>query len=279
MKKRIIVSVVITLLLIAVMAVTLTACSQVKTFDEYLSRGYIVVGVDDSFPPMGYRDKNDKIIGFDIDLANAVGEKLGIEFRIQKIDWEQKEMELKSGRIDAIWNGFTINEERKKNMAFSIPYMKNKQVIVVKSDSSYQSMADLMAKDDLLVCVQNSSTAEVAVAESDLKHKELLKVEDNISALNNELKSGRVDCVVMDLVVAEYKIKNDNTIRLLEGIELADEEFAVGMRKGEEDTVAKINEVLIELHDGGSINSVVRGIFAKYIDPFKADDMIIIPKK
>lgn len=279
MKKRIIVSVVITLLLIAVMAVTLTACSQVKTFDEYLSRGYIVVGVDDSFPPMGYRDKNDKIIGFDIDLANAVGEKLGIEFRIQKITWDQKEFELKAGKIDAIWNGFTINEERKKNIAFSNPYLKNNQVIVVNKNSPYQSIEDLLAKEDLLVCVQSGSTAEAAVAESVLKDKKILKVVDNISALNNELGSGRVDCIIMDLVVAEFKMKEMQTIRLIDNANLANEEYAVGMRKGEEDTVAKINEALIELHDGGSINSVVRGIFAKYIDPFKADDMILIPKK
>lgn len=275
MRKKIAVGIVITLILVVVMGLTLTACSQVKTWNDYLNRGYIIVGVDDQFPPMGFSDENEKIIGFDIDLADAVGEKLGIEFRIQKVDWRNKEIELKSGKIDAIWNGFTINEERAKNLAFSIPYMKNKQVIVVKSDSPYMTKEDLLAKKDLLVCIQSASTAEDAVESSEFKDKEILKVEDNISALNNELKSGRADCVIMDLVVAEYKIKNDSSIRIIEDAELADEEFAIGMRKGEEDIIAKINEVLIELHKEG----IVRGIAAKYMDPAKVDDLIIIPLK
>lgn len=273
MKKRFAVSIAITLILIVVMGLTLTACSQVKTWDEYLSKGYIVVGVDDHFPPMGFRDENNDIVGFDIDLADAVGERLGIEFRIQKIEWDQKEFELKSGKIDAIWNGFTINEDRAQNIAFSIPYMKNKQVIVVKSDSPYQTKEDLLAKKDLLVCVQNASTAEDAIKSSDFNNKEVLKVTDNVSALNNELKSGRVDCVIMDLVVAEYKIKNDSSIRIISDGELANEEFAVGMRKGEEEIIAKINAILIELHK----EDVVRGIAAKYIDPAKVDDLILIP--
>lgn len=275
MRKKIAVGIVITLILVVVMGLTLTACSQVKTWDDYLNRGYIIVGVDDQFPPMGFCDENEKIIGFDIDLADAVGEKLGIEFRIQKVDWRNKEIELKSGKIDAIWNGFTINEERAKNLAFSIPYMKNKQVIVVKSDSPYMTKEDLLAKNDLLVCIQSASTAEDAVESSEFKDKEILKVEDNISALNNELKSGRADCVIMDLVVAEYKIKNDSSIRIIEDAELADEEFAIGMRKGEEGIIAKINEVLIELHK----EDIVRGIAAKYMDPAKVDDLIIIPLK
>src|SRR5665647_1198887 len=106
-----------------------------------------VVGLDDSFPPMGFRDDKNEIVGFDVDLAKEVGKRLGMTVVLQPINWDTKELELDSGNIDVIWNGLTITDERKKAMDFTAPYLKNDQVIVVKKDSAIKTKADLAGKN------------------------------------------------------------------------------------------------------------------------------------
>ena len=93
----------------------------------------LIIGIDDTFAPMGFRDENNEIVGFDIDMANAAGEKMGVDIKFQPIDWKTKENELNSGRIDLIWNGYTITDERKEKVLFTKPYLKNSQVVVTLS--------------------------------------------------------------------------------------------------------------------------------------------------
>ena len=145
-----------------------TGCKQENTKDEslqkVLDKGSFVLGLDDSFPPMGYRDENNEIVGFDIDLAREVCARMGVELKIQPISWDAKEQELNSGNIDCIWNGMSIDEERQRVMNLSEPYMKNRMVLVVLGDSGYQSQADLQ---DKTIGVQNGSTAQKILEESD----------------------------------------------------------------------------------------------------------------
>ena len=106
-----------------------------------------VVGLDDSFPPMGFRDKNNEIVGFDVDLAKEVAKRLNMEPKFQVVNWDTKEMELDNNKVDCIWNGLTITDERKAEMEVSIPYMNNKQVAVIrKEDKDLYKTTDDMKK-------------------------------------------------------------------------------------------------------------------------------------
>ena len=120
----------------------------------------IVVGLDDNFPPMGFRDEKNELVGFDIDMAREAGKRLGLEVDFKPIDWSAKEAELSGKRVDVLWNGLTITEERKQNIAFTAPYMENHQIIVVPADSAIKTKADLA---DKVVGAQEGSSAVDAV--------------------------------------------------------------------------------------------------------------------
>ena len=120
----------------------------------------IVVGLDDNFPPMGFRDKENKLIGFDIDLAREAAKRLGAEVEFKPIDWNAKAAELNGKRVDALWNGLTITEKRKENIAFTTPYLENRQIVVVVAKSPLKSKADLAGK---VVGLQEGSSAVEAV--------------------------------------------------------------------------------------------------------------------
>lgn len=195
-----------------------------------LSQDTIVVGLDDEFPPMGFRDENNEIVGFDIDLAKAVGEKLGVEVQFQPIDWNAKEIELESGKVDVLWNGLTITDERQESMDFTEPYLMNKQIIVVKNDSDIQSKADL---DSKVVGIQDGSSAVDAVNADELASAiELSTYDTNILALA-DLDIGRVDAVVADEVVLRYYLaNNENDFRVIEDGDFGDEVYGIAVKKG-----------------------------------------------
>ena len=166
----------------------------------------IVVGLDDEFPPMGFRDdKTNEIVGLDVDLAKAAAEKLGSEVEFKAIDWSSKEAELKSGRVDVLWNGLDITEKRKENMLFSDPYMDNKQIIFVRKGEAngIASENDLAGK---IIGTQQASTAEEYFnSNENLKNsfKELKTYGDYTSAFM-DLENGRVDAIVGDEIVGRY---------------------------------------------------------------------------
>ena len=179
-----------------------------KTFEPDPNATYdkdeIILGCDVNFAPMGFKD-GDEVVGFDIDLAKAVIEDhMGKTLVIQPITWSNKEAELATGKVDVLWNGLTINDERLAAMSFTEAYMENTQVIVVPKDSEIQSAADLAGKK---VAMQKESTAVGAFAETGIE-AETVELADNVACLN-ELKTGRADAVVMDSVVANYYLNMD----------------------------------------------------------------------
>ena len=133
---------------------------QEDSFEKLKEQGYITMGVDDTFAPMGFRDEKGEIVGFDIDLANEVSKRIGLDIKIQQIDWTMKETELNSGNIDVIWNGYSITDERKEKVAFSQPYLENRQVIVTLADTDINAKQDLAGKK---VAAQNQSSAVEAM--------------------------------------------------------------------------------------------------------------------
>lgn len=177
------------------------------SLQKVLDKGQLVLGLDDSFPPMGYRDDDQNIVGFDIDVAEKVCEKLGVTLKPQPIKWSSKEVELDTGNVDCLWNGFTKSDERDEKMNLSVPYMTNRQVVVTLDSKGVKSLADLKDKELVL---QGGSTAVDALEDhpevkSTLKGGRATEVDDNVTALL-DLKTSGAAAVLMDEVVARYYI-------------------------------------------------------------------------
>jgi len=178
-----------------------------NSLQAILDKGTFVLGLDDSFPPMGYRDDNNNIVGFDIDLATEVCERLGVELVVQPIDWDSKEMELSTGKIDCIWNGMTITDERVETMFIPAAYIANRQVIIVGNNSGITKKADIAGK---IVGLQKGSSSLDAL-EADPIHsevKEIVEYADNVAAFQ-DLKAGRVEVFVVDEVAGRYIMENN----------------------------------------------------------------------
>ncbi|MEG1943059.1 MAG: amino acid ABC transporter substrate-binding protein [Angelakisella sp.] len=191
----------------------------------------LVVGLDDQFPPMGFRDDKNNLVGFDIDLVTEVGKRLGMEVALTPIDWSTKELEVNSGKVDLLWNGLTITDARKESMLLSPAYIKNAQVVVVGTASEIKAIADLSGKK---VAMQEGSSAQEAYAKCAAagKETEIITAPENIT-LFQDLKIGRIDAVVIDKVVADYYIsKNgEGKLRVLDEA-LEDEEYGFAFKKG-----------------------------------------------
>ena len=178
------------------------------SLQKILDKGYMVLGLDENFPPMGYRNESGTIVGFDIDLATEVAERLGVELQIQPIDWNAKEMELNDGKIDMIWNGMSLTPARIEAMNMSKPYIANRQIIIVNEKSGIKTKEDLAGK---LVAAQSCSSAVDAMqadAETFASFEDLVQF-DNNNAAYLDLKAGRVDAFVVDEVVGKYMISQD----------------------------------------------------------------------
>ncbi len=210
-------------------ATPLAADGSLKTVKE---KGKLVLGLDDSFPPMGFRNDDNQIVGYDIDLATEVAKRLGVQLAPQPIDWNAKEQELNTGKIDCIWNGFTITEERKQAMAFTKPYLRNAQVVVVKKASGYSTLASLKGKKVGLQAGSSAGGALEAAKDFRASLKEVVEFKDNLTALM-DLEARGVDAVVMDLIVAEDNIKRSGKAYAILKESLAPEVFGVGFRKND----------------------------------------------
>lgn len=234
------------------------------SLDYIMDKGTFVLGLDDSFPPMGFVNEDQEIIGFDIDLAKEVASRLGLELVLQPISWDAKEQELATKNIDCIWNGFTKNEERAKNLTLSNPYMLNTQVAVVLNDSDIASLDDLAGK---VVVIQNGSTASDAIdANEEFKNSlgELVLVDDNVQALL-DLQIGGSDAVVLDEVVARYYTELNEGVYTVLDSTLAEEEYVIGFRKGEEALCNAINEALAEMAADGTLEKISNQWFGENI--------------
>lgn len=228
-----------------------------------LSQDTIIIGLDDELPPMGFRDENNEIVGFDIDLAKAVGKKLGVTVEFQPIDWAAKEIELESGKIDALWNGLTITDERKETMDITDPYLQNRQIIVVKTDSDIQSKADLEGK---IVGLQDGSSAVDAVNADELASAmELTTYDTNILALS-DLDIGRVDAVVADeTFVGYYMSQNENDFRVIEDGDFGEEFYGIAVKKGNTELLNAIQAALDELDADGTAAEISNTWFGEDI--------------
>lgn len=213
-----------------------------------------ILGLDESFPPMGYRDQDGSLVGFDLDVAAEVCNRLGWTLELQPIDWGVKEIELEQGNIDCIWNGFTITEERAQVVDFSMPYIENQQVLVVMSDS------DIMAQEDVagrkLGFQAGSSSEDALVLNPDFRAGIGEEVKVNDYALGfMDLEQGSIDALLVDSIVADYYITMlQGDYRVIEG-SLAGEQMGIGFRKGSP-LRDQVNACLSEMKADGALGEI-----------------------
>lgn len=223
--------------------------------DDGKSEGTFTVGFDQDFPPMGFVGDDGEYTGFDLELAEEVAERLGLEFVPKPIAWDTKDATLNSGEIDCIWNGFTMNG-REDDYAWSEPYLNNKQVFVVRTDSGIESEKDLAGK---VVEVQTDSSAQAALEDN----AELTSTFANLQTVADyntgfmDLESGATDAVAMDIVVAGYQLekRGNDDFKILD-YEIAAEEYGVGFAKGNEELRDKVQAVLEEMVADGTLAEV-----------------------
>lgn len=223
-------------------------------FAEKAEGDMFTVGFDQDFPPMGFVGEDGEYTGFDLELAQAVCDKMGWEFVPEPIAWDAKDAMLESGAIDCIWNGFTING-REDEYTWSDPYLDNSQVFVVRADSGIESAEDLAGKT---VDVQTDSSAQAALEDN----QELSSTFGNLQVIADyntgfmELESGVVDAVAMDIVVASYQIESrDADFVILDDV-ISTEEYGVGFAKGNEAVRDQVQTALEELAADGTMAEI-----------------------
>lgn len=213
-----------------------------------------IVGLDDSFPPMGFRDENNKIVGFDIDMATEVAKRMGKELVLQPIDWSSKELELNNDKIDCIWNGLSVDPVRAEAMLLSKPYLANNMVYVVMKDSLIKSNKDITDKTEL--GVQAGSTAVKSCEKDPVCAKaKLNQYENNVLALS-DLNIGRVKGVVMDEVVARYFITKNKSPYVVLADHLEAEHYAVGFKKDNTALAQEVEKALAVMAEEGVSDNI-----------------------
>ncbi|KDD97219.1 ABC transporter, phosphonate, periplasmic substrate-binding protein [Bordetella bronchiseptica MO275] len=246
----------------------LSACGQgddaSSTASAPAASQKVVVGLDDNFPPMGFRDEKNELVGFDIDMAKEASRRLGMQVEFKPIDWSAKEAELNGKRVDVLWNGLTITEERKKNISFTAPYMANHQIIIVGSASPIKTKADLAGK---VVGAQEGSSAVDAIkkdAPVAASLKEIKTFADNVTALM-DLAAGRLDAIVVDEVVGRYLAsKREGQYRVLEE-NFGTEDYGVGVRKDDTELLAKLDKTLASMKEDGTAGRIATQWFGANI--------------
>ena len=223
------------------------------SLQKVLDSKQLILGLDTSFPPMGFTDENNEIVGFDIDVAQEVCNRMGVELVKRPINWDTKEQDLNVGTIDCIWNGMSINASRLEAMNLSDAYMKNEMIFVVPAGSSVKSMDDLSGKT---IGVQSGSSAQEILEGWD-KYSEITAtpLEDNVEALR-QMELGFSDAVFLDSVVANYFITSNNKDYVVLDGNLEAEEYAIGFRKGDQALRDKVQEALSAMKADGSLGEI-----------------------
>ena len=195
------------IMILAIILIVVLGILNINKEENINDKEVFVVGLDDSFPPMGFRNENNEIVGFDIDLAKAVSEELGMEVRFQPISWASKEQELNSGNIDCIWNGFAYNEERAATMTLSDPYIKGENYFILKNGVQITSQEELVGKK---IGVQTGSIQAQDLEKSEFgKQVEIIQYGDNLTAFM-DLETEGIDALFCSNIIGNYLITSKN---------------------------------------------------------------------
>jgi len=246
------------ILLVLVLVTVLTGCngeeSELNSLEKVLENGYLTMGLDDTFAPMGFRDTDGEITGFDVELGQAVAERLGVELKLQPIEWDSKVLELNAGNIDMIWNGLSITDERLLQMSFSEPYLNNRQIVLVQDDMTLSEVSDLSG---LKVGVQIDSSGQSVLQDSTVYSTigEMVQFNSFNDALL-DLDSGRIDAIIIDEIMARYVVSKNTYSVVVTNVSLGDDVYGVGFRLEDTELRDRIDAILDDLYDEGVVSQI-----------------------
>jgi len=236
--------------------------TQDSSWEEIKTKGKFIVGLDDTFAPMGFRDDKGELVGFDIELAKEAAKRMGVEVEFKPIVWSTAITELQNKNIDVIWNGLTITDERKEKIAFTKPYMENKQDLVVAVGSPIKSKKDLAGK---IVGLQDGSSSEHALQKDEVTFKSIKEVKkyDSNDEVLMDLKAGRIDAAVIDDVVVRYYIQKRAGEYEIVDEPFSAEEFGVGLRKSDVSFLNELQKALDEMKEDGTSSKISQEWFGE----------------
>ena len=261
MKSKILIGLIAVIVIIAVIGIIIFSIQG-----EENNENTFVFFFFDSFPPMGFRNENNELVGFDVDLAREVCNKLGMKLKVQTISWAAKEQELDSGNIDCIWNGFGYTEERNEAMTLSEPYIKDESIFFVRNDSEYTSQEDLKGKK---IGVQSGSVQERRLNEDEFGQEidEIIGYTDYLTALM-DLETGNVDAVYMSRITGSYIMNSQNKdFRTFdaEGIGEESKGMVIAFKKGNTELKDKVENAIAELKAEGKVKEISEKWFGEDI--------------
>lgn len=232
-----------------------SAAGYSTTLADIQAKGELIIGLDDTFAPMGFRDENNDLVGFDIDLATAVCEELGVKAVFQPIDWKAKEMELSTGKIDCVWNGMSITPERQQTMSLSDPYLNNKIIVMTNQG------VEIADKEDLanykLGTQADSSALEVIKADSVYDAiKDQLTEYDTYDQVIMDMQAGRLDAMIVDEVLGQYKNTQMDNAFGVASFDFGDDLYAIGFRKGDAELTQAVNDAIAACIENGKAAEV-----------------------
>ena len=249
--KKIIGSVLIVILIVLIIVGVIVLNSKEKDDRE----NTLVIGLDDSFPPMGFRNENNEIVGVDIDIANAVCEKLGMKLKLQQISWASKEQELDSGNIDCIWNGFAYTEDRAKTMTLTDAYIKTKMYFILKDGTTIKTQDELKGKK---IGVQSGSVQEADLENSEFgKNVEIVPFADFVTAFT-DLEAGGIDALYTSSIIGNYlmNLQDNNYVTInAENISTANG-MVIAFKQGNTELKDKVESALKELENEGKLKEI-----------------------
>ena len=244
-----------------------TADSAGEDWTYLESKGNLVIGIT-YFEPMNYMDENNELTGFETDFAKAVCEELKLEPKFQVIDWDSKEIELKTKSIDCIWNGLTITPERQENMDISVPYMENKQVMVCNKDKVAQFAESVEGAS--VVAESGSAGEDVAKEDEFFKGADYQPVQSQSTALL-EVKAGTADIAIIDYVMSKGTLREDSDFADLAVVEektFSPEQYGIALRKNSAVTLEKLNAAIKAVYDSGKLKEIA--------DKYNLADLLIV---
>ena len=210
----------------------------------------LIMVTEAGFAPYEYYSKGE-IVGVDVDIAKEIAASMGKELVIKDIAFDSIINEVKTGKADFGAAGISYNEERAKNVDFTINYSTSKQVVIVKNDSDITSISDI---NDKKIAVQLGSIADTYVS-SNYKDASVVRQKKYLAAIE-DLNTGKVDCVVMDLLPAEQILKTNSGLKILDGA-LVEDSYGMIVKKGNKELLDNINKVLEKLKDEGKIDEYI----------------------
>lgn len=264
MKKKLTVLAMVFVLIFTMLA--LTGCGDKDKEADADAKETIIVGLDDTFAPMGFRDESGELVGFDIDLARAVAEELGMNVEFKPIDWKAKEAELSAGTVDCLWNGMSVTPDRIEGMALTYKYLNNKIVLMSLADSDLDVTSADQLKDLKIGTQAGSAALEMLQAnEAYDSFKDNISEYDKYDTAIMDLKAGRVDVIAVDQVLGEYTNNNLGGEMKECTYSLGDDFYTIGCASDNTELRDKINDALKKLIDNGKATEISEKWFGKDI--------------